>query len=96
MFEHNTLTFDVDKPNIFNNIKMGFFNISPRHFTINVDSNTFLDMNDAHKVFVDVEFYAHGEISVSDNFVRNSSSHLYQFRVSSDDHTVANNNTFTN
>jgi hypothetical protein len=74
---------------------MVFYGINQRNIELFVDENTFEDMLDAHKSFVDIEFYAQGTISLSDNVVNNCSSSEYQFVVGSDDHTIVNNNSFT-
>jgi hypothetical protein len=94
-FKHNTMSYDVEKTNIYNNIHMVFYGINQRNIELFVDENTFEDMLDTHKSFVDIEFYAHGTISLSDNVVTNCSSSEYQFVVDSDDHTIVNNNSFT-
>jgi hypothetical protein len=94
-FQHNTIAYDVVKENIYNNIHMVFYGINQRNIELFVDENTFEHMLDAHKSFVNIEFYAHGTISLSDNVVTNCSSTEFQFVVDSDDHTIANSNSFT-
>ena len=90
----NTFTYEFDRDDIYNNMKLNFFDISPRTYDIKIDSNKFVNMNDSFKPFIDWEFHSKGQIWINNNHVFNSSSQEYQFLVDSEEEIVMTNNTF--
>ena len=95
-FSNNILTYDVDYSDIYNDVYIQFLGINKRHIEVYVHNNTFIDMWDSDKPFIDVEFTTEGEISISNNQITNCSWHQYFLVANSDDHIVINYNTFSN
>lgn len=93
---NNTITLDVDQSGIYNDIKLNFLHIAPRHFNIHIDQNKFINMQESEKAFVDVKFDNEGELFILDNTFENWSSHEYAIRIETDDSVFLNHTKFEN
>ena len=82
------------KLDIYNDFAINYFGNGNRYIWIYVQSNSFINMLNSVKSLVDIEFYATGKTTISNNFIANWSSILYLFKINNDGDLIFENNIF--
>jgi hypothetical protein len=70
-FSDNTMAYDYYHEGIYNELYIEFSGLNKRHFEVIIDHNTFENMIESEKSFLDMEFSTQGEISISNNYFYN-------------------------
>ena len=94
IIKNNIITFSSTKVDIYNDFAINYFGNGNRYIGIYVQSNSFINMLNSVKSLLDIEFYATGKTTISNNFIANWSSILYLFNLNNDGDLIFENNIF--
>ena len=96
LIQNNVISFNVAESNIYNNIAVSYFGNGARNILVYIQSNSFINMLNSALSLINIEFFATGETSVSNNLISNWSSSQYLVYLNDEGNLTFNSNIFMN